>query len=706
MFIKLKIRVTISVLTFAIATFSFAHETPFHKEKDNDLFYFSLEELLKTEISVASKTAFLPQDAPGIVTVYNRQDIKETGYITLADFADITPGYSSYNIYGERVFETRGQKAGSYDNHKHLLLIDGIPVAHARANKVITEEELPLYFADSIEFLRGPGSALYGTGAFFGVVSINPKEREEYGAESEINLALGTYDNNKRYMANYYQTEQGGRLSVNMSYFDKDASKDSVGQIEDPLFVNFDDQKSSFFRYKYEITEGFLDGLETGAIYMETRSGIGEFWTHTPLSHEINDITWETLVPYIRYNRKISEALNLSSYLKYNRSEQFGVTLLVDRDSFDNFDSGDRPLLVYDVIIENWEFNLEGQYDSNIDRNLIFGFNYDTRIQDDDSFFYNINTPGSGVTAVSDFNADQPTDRIKVASIYGQYQDRFPVLEGLLVTAGVRFDNGKSDTSKYNNWSPRLSLVQKLDPKWNIKYLAGQALRSPGLKETGLNQQIVEVQSQNGIIIDAPPIEPEIILSHELGVTYNDESTLASLTFFTNKTTDVIDRVPVANATGGVAIYQNVSDEIEAKGVEIEVKQLLSNSWKMFANYSYASSEDKAGVEISDVPYGKVNLGITYHQNNYFANLIARHVKGYQVADSDTYRDPGSFSVVDFNFSLQLNHTTEVGFQVRNMFDEEYLFPKTSVNYDFPVDELGEVPIPGRHLLLSINITI
>ncbi len=133
----------------------------------NNLFELSLLELMKINVSVASKTTLPVHDAPGIVTAYNRFALDLFGYNTLADLADITPGYSSYTIYGERVFETRGQKASSYDNHKHLLIVDGIPVSHARANKAITEEELPLYFADKVEFLRGPGSALYGTSAFF-----------------------------------------------------------------------------------------------------------------------------------------------------------------------------------------------------------------------------------------------------------------------------------------------------------------------------------------------------------------------------------------------------------------------------------------------------------------------------------------------------------------------------------------------------------
>src|SRR5437868_232 len=85
---------------------------------------------------------------------------------------DVTAGYSSYSMYGENVFETRGQKAGAFVNNKHLVLIDGIPVNHGRGNSAIIGENFPLFFANRVEFLKGPASALYGTGAFFGVVNV------------------------------------------------------------------------------------------------------------------------------------------------------------------------------------------------------------------------------------------------------------------------------------------------------------------------------------------------------------------------------------------------------------------------------------------------------------------------------------------------------------------------------------------------------
>ncbi len=40
------------------------------------------------------------------------------------------------------------------------------------------------------------------------------------------------------------------------------------------------------------------------------------------------------------------------------------------------------------------------------------------------------------------------------------------------------------------------------------------------------------------------------------------------------------------------------------------------------------------------------------------------------------------------------------------LLDKDYKLPKTSVNYGYTEDEIGDVPIPGRRFLCSINVEI
>ena len=134
--------------------------------QEQDIFELSLEQLINMPVAVAATGKKTQVSAPASVTVYDQSHLQQLNRYSLAELADVTLGFASYEIYGEKVFISRGQKAGSFENNKHLVMVDGIAVNHARSNKAPTDYELPLFFADKVEFMRGPDSALHGVGAF------------------------------------------------------------------------------------------------------------------------------------------------------------------------------------------------------------------------------------------------------------------------------------------------------------------------------------------------------------------------------------------------------------------------------------------------------------------------------------------------------------------------------------------------------------
>lgn len=668
----------------------------------DQLFNLPLQELSQITVSTGSKTELRPQDSPSIVTAYNRTMLDQLGYNTLSDLANITPGYSSYPIYGENVFETRGQKAASYDNHKHLLLIDGIPVAHARANTAISSEELPLYFAEQVEFLRGPGSALYGSSAYFGVINIKAKSIKQEGAISEFKSSMGNQDNNKRFMANVYHRKEGQSLTFNMGYYDKDPSRDFIGQFENEQYLNYDDKKDVFLRGQYQIHEGHLSGFEAGVMYIESRGGLGEFWSNSDFSHEIMDITWETVVPYLRYNHQVSDAIQFNSYLKNNRSNQFGVTFLGGESKFENFDGEDDTFLIYEVVVDSWEWQTEIKYIHSDNSSSIMGLNIESRNQDDETFFYKIKG-AAGAEPIYDSSPIKP-DRINTYSIYGQYQNELDFLNGLILTAGVRLDTSDSDVATYEQLSPRIALVQRLSNQWNIKAQIGQALRAPGLQEAGLNQQIIQKYQNNGINLNLKAIEPETITTSEIGLTYATNNLSAFITYFWNETEHTIQKVSIFETAPQDQIYVNAHDNIKAQGFEIEVQYKPSQHWQILTNYSVADSEDIDKNELSDVPTAKFNVATSYIKNEQSLTLVLKHIDGFQNSKSNKYKDPDNYQVMDINWVVKMTQSTKFEIQVRNVLDEEYNIPKTAVDYQEDVDELGDLPIPGRNILFSLAL--
>ncbi|MCK5075394.1 MAG: TonB-dependent receptor plug domain-containing protein, partial [Calditrichia bacterium] len=365
----------ISILLFGCVITPYLYAQPIKKDTltQKDLFEMSIEELMQVKVITASKKLEKIEDAAGTITVYKQSDINALGYYTLSDLANITAGYSSYSIYGEKVFETRGQKAGSFNNNKHLIFIDGIPVNHARAYKANTEEELPLYFADRVEFLRGPASALYGVSAFFGVINIISPTLKENGTIARSRSSAGTYDGAKRIMANILNKNDNSATKLNIGYFEKRASKNFVGTQNDPLNLYWDDRQCIFINLSRKINKGILDGVSSGAIFMRKNGGLGEHWMHGKFSHQINDLTWSNFISYVKYEKPLKKNLEFKSYIKYNQSKEKGWWAPFNNETFSQYNGEGASFKAYNVIVNNYEGQAEIQWEKDETFNLTAG---------------------------------------------------------------------------------------------------------------------------------------------------------------------------------------------------------------------------------------------------------------------------------------------------------------------------------------------
>ena len=114
------------------------------------------------------------EDAPASITVISGEELRAFGYATLAEALRSVRGFyvgtdRTYEAAGERGFST----PSSYNN-RILVLNDGHVVNEisSGAGAVGREFDSDLSEVERIEIVRGPGSVLYGSAAFFGVVNV------------------------------------------------------------------------------------------------------------------------------------------------------------------------------------------------------------------------------------------------------------------------------------------------------------------------------------------------------------------------------------------------------------------------------------------------------------------------------------------------------------------------------------------------------
>lgn len=675
--------------------------------------------------TVTTKESAPISRSQGMVTAYNEHDIRRTGYYTLSDLADITAGYSSFTIYGEKVFETRGQKAGSFNNNKHLILIDGIPVNHGKGNKAMIDENFPLFFADRVEFLKGPASALYGTSAFFGVVNIAPKELDAPGFRAEGRAGMGTQQVDKRALANMIYRDQDRSAAIYASVYEKGPSRAYTGNVKNPDNRFWDDQRSEFVYLTYGQESGPLKGLKAGFIYASKNGGLGEFWlggcdsTQYPelvcggYSPEYNDLTWVQIVPYAKYERKLVDELFLEAYIKADRDIEKATATATGAPTYDGTGT---PILIYENRISVYEGQAELRWAPITQLSVIGGLNVNVSYQNrGKSDFGGTVSADPGPVFVENTQTLGSDNVFRTTSPFMQLSSTLPLLSGLHLTAGARLDAGSAHLNggdaTFSQLSPRAGIVQELTDFLSVKLLYGTALRAPGNKEIGLNNE------SRPFLLDpdlATQVGPETIRSLEGGLAFNTRHVSANVAAFVNETRDALDGTAVAAADGGLRnVFQNAPGKVVARGTEVELSAALDADSRVFANHAfakallYSDSSDDTGSELADVPMHKVNAGVSYRLRaplDLQGTLIGKWVSGYRTgpplapdAASDTPAPPKP--ELDGQFLLDANviyRTTEhLSFElfVRNMLDRKYKLPQGGVDF---------VPMPRRSFHLTL----
>jgi outer membrane receptor protein involved in Fe transport len=190
----------------------------------------SIEEA--TEIATVSKINI--DYAPSVVSVLKSEKLRALGVTKVSDALALLPGVQIHlNQLGETVSIFRGfRNPNAYLSDKIKVMLDGVAINSETYGAAGFVMDLPINIVDRIEVLRGPGSTLYGSGAFYGAVNIVTKSASQIANCNEVFVAGGSWyykkagaigcidKNGITYSADgYYQGAQR-RLTLDQSYTD------------------------------------------------------------------------------------------------------------------------------------------------------------------------------------------------------------------------------------------------------------------------------------------------------------------------------------------------------------------------------------------------------------------------------------------------------------------------------------------------------
>ena len=225
-----------SAVRFLGATFSLcaALSVPVSAQDASSL---SLEDLLKTKITTATKTQMSVRDAPAALSVITRADIQRYGYRTLAEALARVPEVHTHYQGFSTTADFRGFWASDIQR-RVLYLINGHKVNDAFQSGDLDDPGVvgDLANVERIEIIRGPGAALYGTVAVLGVVNVitravppDTKTTGEVSAQAGDLGYRGSFSH-KYQAAVRHRFSKRSALSADLYWFDEDLVYDTHTQ--------------------------------------------------------------------------------------------------------------------------------------------------------------------------------------------------------------------------------------------------------------------------------------------------------------------------------------------------------------------------------------------------------------------------------------------------------------------------------------------
>ncbi|MCP4693282.1 MAG: TonB-dependent receptor plug domain-containing protein, partial [Desulfobacterales bacterium] len=161
----------------------------------DEMFEVSFEELMELEVSVATRFSMASEETPAIVSVVTAEEIRNMGARDMIDILRMVPGFDLVHMIQRPIHQgvVRGISPGNFDN-SIVILMNGhaLGAGSYGGSPGYFFDSIPVANIEKIEIIRGPGSALYGSDAFNGVVNIITKKGGD--EPSRLSVKAGSFN--------------------------------------------------------------------------------------------------------------------------------------------------------------------------------------------------------------------------------------------------------------------------------------------------------------------------------------------------------------------------------------------------------------------------------------------------------------------------------------------------------------------------------
>ena len=678
-----------------------------------------LEALLNVEIVSVSKVAQRPIDAPGVVAAIPREQLRDFGWLSLNEVMGNQPGFVPSQDYDRRTLSARGVFEGWNNNHI-LVLVDGVPFNDNLYGSAYTSEITPLFMAKSLEIMRGPGSALYGSNAVNGVASLNTLRAEDIQGGGEGRFRLGEHGTQVVDMVTggsgdlvSFVAAFNTHTTQGHEYESVDGSLRTDGAGNYQAFRTHDHRSNS---YVFAKLEGLLalDGWSLQFHQQKWDFETGHGWLYV-IPDQGESMKEERRIGVLKYVKE-SDGLTQEYVLRYqwhgiDWNQRFYPTGYTDYYAT-TYPSGLSEYLntssdeLFGRAQLTWMVGKDGSVVAGFEGNRFTYGGDKSHVSNTD-----INNPGGSYVPTADghfvplrgfleWTQDHPVLR---TALFAQYASGKFAGDWLSVTVGLRYDKQTSDfnalnlnpggpysTEKlsYSQTSPRLGLLLHAGKNYTAKLLIGRAFRTPAPAETfGANTYDLasNIRGLQPEIADTIELASDWIISRNFNWRINVyQAKLKNLIAYS-----------VANANLSTNLYT-----LKTRGVETELLWSVG-AWGGFINASKSKRVDEEIQDYTILPSGEVtwmpsltaNAGVTFKANPFTYNVSLHHQGEALRRDSDagypTYRPAAvkSFTSANLRIAYRPTKGMELELGASNAFDQKGFYAKSSAYpFDYRTD--------------------
>ena len=496
---------------FLTAVFMIALASSFAKAQDLDSLLnvsaFTAESDLQKQLNQSTKVgsgfSLTTRETPGIVSVITREDLENSGARDITDVLRLIPGFDvSHDLQFVQGVSLRGNWA---NEGKVLFLLDGQTMNDLLYQTVTLGNRFLIETIERIEIIRGPGSAVYGGSAEYGVINIITRAASSLNGaavfasgglhastvgRSNAGVMLAQKNKNLSWDLTAYQ---GKAIASDGDYQDYYGESDPVNLTDlassDPTNINLG------VKYRDAYVRAIYDNFE--------------------VTDPITEVSSTGYFIEAGYKFKANEKLTLVPKLQLQNQKPW------------DYDEYETPEDDFNIDAQRVLGQLDANYDLSRKINVNVGALY---FQD------------KGVD-----NNEEETLKLKNYAFYTQALLKHRLANA---TLGFRFEKN----NRYNGaFVPRMALTKKIE-NLHFKLLYSRAFRSPSIQNVRL---------------DTTGALPEIsdVFELEMGYQFTPEMVLSVNAFYLS-TSDVLIYGSAETNAGFVEWYENY-DKSGSQGLEL-----------------------------------------------------------------------------------------------------------------------------------------